>query len=258
MTDISQIKKLRNLTGAGMMDCQKALTEANDDMDKAVEILRKRGEKLAGKKANRVVNEGVIAIAGDEHKLAVIELNCETDFVARNESFIKAANEFAQKLLELGKEEFKTWADGKIKDELIIKIGENLQLAKADVIEANVLGYYLHSNRKVASIVALSKGDVELAKDIAMHVTAMNPQYLRPEDVSTDVLEKEKEIYREQLKSENKPDEIIEKILEGKINKFYREVCLIKQAFVKDDKISIEELLTKKDAVIEKFVRYSL
>ena len=258
MTDISQIKKLRDLTGAGMMDCQKALTETNDDMDKAVEALRKRGEKMAGKKADRAANEGVIAITGDDKKVAVMELNCETDFVARNEDFIASANEFVNKLLEVGVEEFKTWAEAKIKDELIVKIGENLKLGKVDIIEANVVGIYLHSNKKVATVVALSEGSVDLAKEIAMHATAMNPQYLKPEDVPSDILDKEKEIYQEQLKSEGKPADIMEKILIGKVNKFYQEVCLIKQMYVKDDKVSIEKLLADSGASIEKFTRYAL
>ena len=128
MADLEQIKKLRDLTGAGMMDCQKALSEAGDDMDKAVELLRKKGEKMAGKKADRVAKEGVIAIAGDDQKVAVVGLNCETDFVARNEDFVKSVNEFAEKLLESGKDEFPAWAEAKIKDELIVKIGENLKL----------------------------------------------------------------------------------------------------------------------------------
>jgi len=258
MTDISQIKKLRDLTGAGMMDCQKALTEAGDDMDKAVEVLRKKGEKMAGKKADRVANEGVISIQGDNQKLAVMGLNCETDFVARNEDFIKSADEFANKLLETGKEGFESWAEAKIKDELIVKIGENLKLAIFDIVEAEVIGYYLHSNKKVATVVSLSKGNEEVAKEIAMHATAMNPQYLKPEDVPADVLEKEKEIYKEQLAKEGKPADIMEKILEGKVNKFYQEVCLVKQAFVKDDKKSIEKLLEENDAIIEKFTRYVL
>lgn len=258
MADIFQIKKLRDLTGAGMMDCQKALIEANDDMDKAVEVLRKKGEKMAGKKADRVANEGVIAVAGDNQKLGIIGLNCETDFVARNEDFIKSAGEFSQKLLEIGKEEFESWAEAKIKDELIVKIGENLKLAIFDIIEAEVVGYYLHSNKKIATVVSLSKGNEEIAKEIAMHITAMDPKYLKPEDVPTEILEKEKEIYQEQLKTEGKPADIIEKILEGKVNKFYQEVCLVKQSFVKDDKKSIEKLLEENNATIEKFTRYTL
>lgn len=258
MADLEQIKKLRDLTGAGMMDCQKALSEAGDDMDKAVELLRKKGEKMAGKKADRVAKEGVIAIAGDDQKVAVVGLNCETDFVARNEDFVKSVNEFAEKLLESGKDEFPAWAEAKIKDELIVKIGENLKLAEFDILEAPVVGYYLHSNKKVATVVTLSEGSTEVAKEVAMHATAMNPKYLKPEDVPADVLEKEKEIYKEQLAKEGKPADILEKILEGKVNKYYQEVCLVKQAFVKDDKKSIEKLLEESKASIEKFTRYSL
>lgn len=273
MIDISQVKKLRDLTGAGMMDCQKALEETNSDIDGAVEVLRKKGGKVADKKSSRTVNEGVIAIAKKDHQIAVIALNCETDFVAKNEDFIRATDEFAQKLLETGKEKFKTWAELKIKDELIVKIGENLQLGKFDILKGKIINFYLHSNKKIASVVILSGGDDDLAKEIAMHVTAMNPQYLQIDDVPSDVVEKEREIYKEQLKSaegfdpstssgqageKGKPEDIVEKILEGKLNKFYKEVCLLKQAYIKDDKISIEKLLSDHQASIEKFERYSL
>ena len=141
---------------------------------------------------------------------------------------------------------------------MIVKIGENLQLNQASIIEGETIGSYLHSNKKVAGIVVLSGGNEEIAKDIAMHIAAFAPEYLQPEDVPADVLAKEKEIYTEQLKAEGKPAEIIEKIMTGKVEKFYSEVCLIKQAFVKDDKISIEKLLADNNAKIEKFSYYSL
>lgn len=258
MIDISQVKKLRESTGAGMMDCKKALEGTNNDIDKAVEILRKKGEKIADKKSSRTANEGIIALVKDSNKVAVVELSCETDFVARNQDFVKTTDEFANKLMEIGKENFESWAKDKIQNELIVKIGENLQLGSFDIIEGNIINAYLHSNKKIASVVVLSDGDEELAKEIAMHVAAMNPQYLRPEDVPADVIEKEKEIYREQLKSEDKPKDILEKIIEGKLNKFYQDVCLVKQVYIKDDKISIEELLSNNNASIEKFTRYSL
>jgi len=258
MADLKQIKKLRELTGAGMMDCQRALTEAGDDMDKAVEILRKKGEKIASKKAERKANEGVISLSEKEDKLAVIILNCETDFVAKNKDFIATAQELANKLLELGAEKFSVWAEDKIKNELIVKIGENIQLNKFEIISGDILGYYLHANNKVASVVNLNKGNQELAREIAMHVTAMNPTYLKPEDVPGDVVNKEKEIYQEQLKAEGKPEEIIQKIIQGKLNKFYQENCLIKQAHIKDDKKSIENLLEEARAEIESFQRFEI
>lgn len=259
--DLSQIKQLRELTGAGMSDCQSALTEANGDMEKAVEILRKKGQKMADKKSSRTAKEGVIAISKKDNRVAVVCLNCETDFVARNEDFIKSAQDLSDKLLELNdKAEFESFANDKIKNDLIVKIGENLQLGTYDIIEGKVLGYYLHSNKKIASVVELSSGNEELAKDVAMHITAMNPLHLNPSDVPADIVEKEKEIYKEQLKSEGKPENIIENILSGKLEKFYKEICLTKQAFIKDDKISIEQLLKNSgsDIVIEKFTRYSL
>jgi elongation factor Ts len=259
--DFSQIKQLREMTGAGMSDCQLALNESSGDMDKAVDILRKKGQKMADKKSSRTAKEGVIAISKKENKVAMVIINCETDFVARNKDFIKAAQEFSDKLLEMNKTlEFESWANDKIKNELIVKIGENLQLNSFDIVEGTVLGSYLHSNKKIASVVVLSSGTEELAKDIAMHITAMDPQYLCPEDIPDDVITKEKEIYKEQLKSEGKPENIIENILNGKLEKFYKDSCLTKQAFIKDDKISIEQLLKNsgENIAIEKFTRYSL
>lgn len=258
MLDLQQVKKLRDITGAGMMDCQKALKETKGDIEQAVEILRKKGEKIALKKADRKASEGVIALTKSENKVSVIVLNCETDFVAKNKDFIKATQEFADKLLELGTEDFSSWAKNKIKNELIVKIGENLQLGQHEIIKGDILGYYLHSNNKVAAAVVLSQGNEELAKEIAMHVTAMNPKYLDSKDVPAEVIEKEREIYTEQLKTENKPENIIDKIIEGKLNKFYKENCLIKQIYIKDDKVSIEKLLADAGAEIFSFQRFEV
>ncbi len=258
MVDISLVKKLRDMTGAGMMDCQKGLEETKGDLQQAVEILRKKGEKIALKKADRRASEGVIALTKSKNKVSVIILNCETDFVAKNKDFIKASQEFSDKLLELGREDFSVWAKNKIENELIVKIGENLQLGQYEIIAGDILGYYLHSNNKLATVVVLSQGSEELAKEIAMHATAMNPKYLAPADVPTEIIEKEKEIYREQLKAENKPVEIIEKIIQGKLNKFYQENCLVKQTYIKDDKINIEKLLDESKAKIASFQRFSV
>ncbi len=258
MVDLQQIKDLRDKTGAGMMDCQKVLEETNGDIDKSIEILRKKGEKIAAKKADREAKEGVIALKKSGDKVAVVALNCETDFVARNEDFIKAVNDFALYLLENGKENFVEWAENKIKDELVVKIGENLKLGEFDLLTGEVIDYYLHSDNKNSAIVILKGGDSELAKNIAMHIVAMKPEYLKPGDVPEEVINKEKEIYREQLAKEEKPAEIIEKILEGKLNKFWEDVCLIKQAYVKDDKLSIEKLLSNQGAELVSFQRFSL
>jgi elongation factor Ts len=252
------IKEIRQITGAGMNDVNKALKEADGDREKAIEILRKRGQKIAAKKSDREVKEGVVAFESKDNKVAAVALACETDFVAKNEDFQAAVQELAKKLMEMGKDEFESWATKHVQDELITKIGENLQLVKFDIYEGEVVGTYLHSNKKAASAIVLKGGNEELAKDIAMHTTAMSPKYLKPEDVPTEVVDKEKEIYTEQLKKEGKPDEVITKILEGKVAKFYTEACLLKQAYVKDDKKSIEKLLEENSATIENFGYYSL
>jgi len=245
MADIKTITELRERSGAGMMDCKKALEEANNDIEAALEILRKKGEAKAAKKAERATSEGLIAIKEDENKLALVAIACETDFVSRNQDFIDAVQNYADKLFEMGEEAFKSWAEEDIKKELVIKIGENIKLVAAKIYQkaGKNVGQYIHSNKKIAAVVVMNGGEAELARDIAMHATAMSPEYLAPEDVPAEVIEKEKEIYREQLKQEDKSEEIIEKILQGKINKFYEENCLLKQEFIKDDKKKVEQLL---------------
>ena len=261
--DTKLITQLREMTGAGVGDCKSALEEANNDIDKAVEVMRKKGVLKAAKKADRATKEGVIALAKAEGKIAVTGLACETDFVSRNDEFIKAVDGFARQLLETAEDEFKTWADTKIKNELIVKIGENLQLVCASVIEGRVIGSYLHSNKKMASVVVLSDGTQELANDLAMQVAAMAPKYIRPEDVPAEEQKKEKEIHREQLKNEGKPEAMWEKIMAGKLQKYFTEVCLVKQAFIKDDKITIEKLLQQAGGAKDKievisFFRFSI
>ncbi len=258
MPNLELVKKIRNITGAGMSDINKALTEAEGDETKAIEILRKSGQKIAAKKADRAINEGAIALAQVANKIAVVGLGCETDFVAQNQDFIDTVNSLAQELMQTGKEAFVESANHKIQNELIVKIGENLQLANFDLIEGSILGSYLHSNKKVAAVVVLASGSAELAKDIAMHIAAMAPKYLRPEDVPAEIVAKEKEIYTEQLKTEGKPEAMWDKILPGKLAKFYSEVCLLKQPYIKEDKQTIEQLLSANKAVLEKYYYFSL
>ncbi|PIR06058.1 MAG: elongation factor Ts [Candidatus Komeilibacteria bacterium CG11_big_fil_rev_8_21_14_0_20_36_20] len=258
MSNFELIKKIREITGAGMSDVKKAIDQAGGSEEKAIEILRKAGSKIAGKKADRETHEGVIALAKDEGKLVLVALHCETDFVARNENFRAAADQLAQKLLKDGEKDFASWAQDKIQNELIVQIGENLQLGKFEIIDGNILGVYLHSNKKVAAAVVLVEGSFDLANELAMQVAAMAPQYLQPEDVPAEVVQKEKEIYAEQLKIEGKPENMMEQILKGKLEKFYTEVCLVRQPFIKEDKKSVEQLLTENKATIEKFVYYAL
>ena len=258
MTNVDLIKKIRVATGAGMSDINKALAEAGGDETKAIEILRKSGQKIAAKKADRQIKEGAIAYSQAGDKIAVVALGCETDFVALNKDFVNTVQDLADELLKQGKDNFKTWATDKIQNDLIVKIGENLQLGSFDLVEGKTLGFYLHSNRKLAAAIVLSSGTADLAKDIAMHVAAMAPKYLSPEDVPADIVNKEKEIYTEQLKNEGKPENMWEKILPGKLAKFYSEVCLLKQIYIKDDKKSIEQLLKDNNASLEKYYYFSL
>ncbi|OGY48930.1 MAG: translation elongation factor Ts [Candidatus Buchananbacteria bacterium RIFCSPHIGHO2_02_FULL_45_11b] len=258
--DAKAIVKLRELTGAGMNDCQAALAEAESDQEKAVEILRKKGTLKADKIADRATKEGVIALLKEADKVAVVALACETDFVARNQDFIETVAELGKKLLSGGEvENFKTWAEDKIKNELIVKIGENLQLVAADIVFGQVIGSYLHLNKKIAAVVILSGGRQELANDLAMQIAALAPKYIKPEEIPAEEIDKEKEIYRQQLKNEGKPENILNKIIEGKLQKYYSEVCLIKQAYIKDDKITIEKLLAQNGSPeILSFKRYQI
>ena len=254
---MEDIKKIRDLTGAGIVDCKKALDEAGGDIDKAVEILRKKGEAKAAKKPDRATNEGLVEIVSVNNKVSIVKVLCETDFVARNEDFKSFVKETAKAGLEGSAEEY--FNDKK--DEFVLKIGENLTFGAGEVLEGEYIASYLHSNNSVGSVVIFNKEiDEQLAVDIAMQATAMSPDYLSPEDVPVEEQEKEKEIYREQLKKEGKPEEIIEKILEGKINKYFEEVCLTKQSFIKEDKKKVEQVLAEadKEAKIIKFIRYSL
>ncbi|MFA6271883.1 MAG: translation elongation factor Ts [Patescibacteria group bacterium] len=257
------IKELREKTGAGIMDAKEVLKEAEGDMEKAIELLRKKGDKISIKKQDREAKEGVIAFSREGNKIAVVELYCETDFVARNADFIAAADALAKKLLTTDLASFESWAMDEIRNNLIVKVGENLQLGKFEIIEGNVIDSYLHINKKVASIIVLSSGDEQLAHSIAMQVAAMNPPYLSPNDVPEDEKQKEMEIYKEQLAGENKPENVMAKIVEGKMNKYYSEVCLLKQHFFQDEKKTIEDLIKEsaksgEEIVIEKFIRYSI
>jgi elongation factor Ts len=254
MLDTKLITQLRDLTGAGIGDCREALFESENDINKAVEFLRKKGSVKAAKKSERQTKEGVIAIAGKIGKIAISGLACETDFVSRNQDFVDTVGKFSEYLLENGEENFKAWAESKIKDELIMKIGENIQLSEFRVFEGKVIGTYLHSNKKVAAAIVLSGGTVELATDLAMQIAAMSPKYIKPEDIPAEVIEKEKEIYQEQLKTEGKPQAMWEKIIPGKLNKYYEDVCLIKQTFIKDDKKKIEDLIAQSGQGIEVLV----
>lgn len=242
MADAKLIMKLRKATQVGMMECKKALEEANDDFEAAIDILRKSGAAKAAKKSDREAHEGVVrvAITDDKKKGSIARINCETDFVAKNEDFVAAVDDIVSKSLDASAED----VFAGVKDELVLKMGENIQLGEAATLEGEYMVGYMHSNNKVGALIAFSGSiDEEVAKDIAMHTVAMSPRCLSREQVSQDDLDREKDIYKEQLKAEGKPDDIIEKILVGKMDKYYSEYCLLEQAFIKDEKKTISDLL---------------
>ncbi len=236
---LDQIKALRELTGVSTMSCKKALEEAEGDEKLAIEILRKKGESKAAERTDRETKFGVVVIENGEGKAAILSLGCETDFVAKNEDFIKSAQGLAAKLLKEGEN-----ADfsSEISD-LNIKMGEKIEIKDKKIVEGKNLGKYIHSNNKIAVLVSMNGGDEETSKDIAMHIAAMNPKVLSAKEISEDSVTKEKEIWAEQLKNEGKPENMIEKIMMGKEKKFREENALLTQPFVKDPSKTIESLL---------------
>jgi len=254
MISASQVSALRARTGVSMMACKKALEEANGNEEKAIDILRKKGEAKAATKADRVTKQGLIVTKIDGKKAVIVSQYCETDFVAKNEEFQAIANNAAKNALKDGIDKAKDKADAALK-ELFTKLGENMSI-EIDLLKGEGLAEYVHTNGKVGTIVNLESKDAEKARDIAMHITAMNPAVINPEDLPEDVVIKEREIWTEQLKQEGKPKEIIGKIMEGKEKKFREESALIKQSFVKDQERTVEEYL--EGNMVTSFVRKSI
>lgn len=253
---LDQIKELRELTGVSMMACKKALEETGGDVDKAIDILRKKGEAKAVDRAARTTNQGIVAIKVDGGKAAMVQLLSETDFVSRGDDFIALSDLLADKLLKGEINEGDTEVP-EVKD-AVLKMGENIQIGGMKLIEGENLGSYVHSNKKIGVIVSLKGGDNELAKDIAMHVAATNPVCISPEEVTQESVDKEKEVWKEQLAQEGKPEEIIEKIMMGKEKKFREENALVKQVFVKDPEKTIEQLLGDASAEVNEFFRLAI
>lgn len=258
------VKELRERTGAGMMDCKKALTEAGGDIEQAIDMMRKSGALKADKKAGRVAAEGAVAIAQDADHAVIVEVNCETDFVARGDAFREFVNAVAKIVLEAKPASDEALAaspmGGKTVDEtrrdLIASIGENIQVRRFGLLRsAGRLGQYVHTNNKIGVIVSLDGGDAELSRDVAMHIAWNNPPFLRQEDVPADQVSREKEIFVEQARGEGKPEQIIEKIVTGKLRKFLDSISLLGQPFVKDDKTTVGKLLQAADANVTGFVR---
>jgi len=248
------VKELRERTGLGMLECKKALNEANGDIDLAIEELRKSSGLKAAKKAGRTAAEGVVVVKSEGGKAMLVEVNSETDFAAKNEEFVAFARKIADEAFAQGTTEVAGMLEAE-REALVQKIGENLSPRRAVVVEGDVVGGYVHSNNHVAAIVALKGGSEELAKDIAMHVTAVNPRVLSPEDMPAEELEKEKEIIRAQPDMEGKPAEIVEKMMGGRISKFLKENSLVEQPFVKNPEVTVAKLAKDAGAEIVAFVR---
>ena len=257
------VKELRERTGAGMMDCKKALTETNGDIDQAIENMRKSGQAKAAKKAGRIAAEGAILVKSEGGYAVMVELNCETDFVARDESFLAFGSKvvdlaFANKITDV--EALKAAdLDGISVEEtranLVAKIGENINVRRVAVLDgAETIGSYVHGGR-IGVLVGVNAGSEELAKDLAMHVAASKPDYVKPENVPADVVEKEKKIQIEIAMNSGKPAEIAEKMVTGRMRKFTNEVSLTGQPFVKDPAKSVAALLKEAGADVTTFVR---
>ena len=259
----SQVKELREKTGLGLMDCKKALEEANGDLDLAVEELRKTSGLKASKKSSRSAADGLIGIKSFDGKSFMVEINCETDFVARDDSF----NLFMQEVLEIVstngdkslEELLKSGIEEK-REKLVQKLGENIVVRRvtASVDNSDSSGVYLHSNNKIGTIISLKGGTEEVAKDIAMHAAATDPMAISPSDIPEDVIEKEREIYKAQSEESGKPADIVEKMIEGKVRKFLSEVSLTEQDFVKDPGLKINDILKDNDASIIGFTRFEV
>lgn len=262
----SMVKELRERTGAGMMECKKALVETDGDLDAAAEALRTAGAAKADKKAGRVAADGRVVIKADASKAVIAEINSETDFVAKDENFIQFAEAVADAALTTGVTDPADLASQSMgagtvetaRTELIQKVGENISVRRASIVDnKGPVGTYTHGAR-IGAIVALDGGDDALARDIAMHVAAINPTCIDESGVPAETLETEKRIFTEQAAESGKPPEIIEKMIVGRINKFLKEITLVGQPFVKDDKQSVGQLLKNNDAKVASFVRFEV
>lgn len=260
----SMVKELRDRTGLPMMECKKALSEADGDIDLAIENLRKSSGMKAAKKAGRTAADGVVVakVFEDGKSGVIIEVNSETDFVARDENFLSFVEAVVAKASEAGIDTVEALMEGDLeasREALVQKIGENIGVRRIQKVQSEgALGSYVHGNNRIAVLVDLSKGDAEVAKDVAMHVAAVNPQVAKPEDMPAELLEKEKEIFSAQAAESGKPPEIVEKMVEGRMRKFLAENSLVEQPFVKDPDLTVGKLLSGKGADIAGFIRFEV
>ncbi len=263
----SMVKELRERTGAGMMECKKALVESDGDMDGAAEYLRKSGQARADKKSSRVAADGRVVIKANGSKAVVVEVNSETDFVAKDENFLAFTDAVADAALASGQTDVAEFANAALADgrsvesartELVTKVGENISVRRIALVEGGgPIGFYTHGAR-IGAVVALEGGDAGLARDIAMHVAATNPSCIDESGVPAETLENERRILTEQAQDSGKPAEIVEKMVNGRVAKFLKEITLLGQPFVKDPDVTVGKLLQGANASVTSFVRFEV
>lgn len=265
----SLIKELRDLSGAGLMDCKKALEASNNDIDEAIDYLRKKGISKAAKKADRVAAEGLSTVVIDGNNASIVEVNCETDFVAKNEKFVNLVNKIADLIV---KNDVKTMEEamslsteeGTLNDTIVnftATIGEKIsfrRFARLSKTDSQNFGSYIHMGGRIAVLTLLEGADEETAKDVSMHTAAMRPSYVKREDVPAEEVERETSVLKEQAMNEGKPAEIAEKMVNGRINKFYKEICLEEQDFVKDSDMTVGAFVKSKNGSIVNMVRFEV
>lgn len=264
------VKELREKTGAGMMDCKKALTETDGDIEKAIDLLREKGMAKAAKKADRIAAEGLSTVKIDGNAAVIAEVNSETDFVAKNEQFTNLIDEISSFLLKAKPASVEEALEQKMEsgqtlgdriNEAIAKIGEKISLRRFTILEKNdggTFGSYLHMGGRIAVLTLIDGQNDEAAKDISMHVAAINPRYVNREDVPAEVVEHEKEVLKQQALNEGKPENIVEKMIVGRLNKFYEDICLVEQAYVKDPDMKVKKYLADNGVSVKGFVRYEV
>lgn len=269
MISAKQVSELRNLTGAGMMDCKKALSECNGDINAAVDWLREKGIAKSAKKASRIAAEGLANIYVEGNKAVILEVNSETDFVSKNEEFTGMIDTIGKTILNSNAKTLEealelSTGEGTINDLIIAKtakIGEKLSLRRFELVEKTdneVFGSYLHMGGKIAVLTIVDGANEEVARDVAMQAAAMKPQYLNSDEIPSDVLEREKEVFKTQAMEEGKPADIAEKMVTGRIKKFYKEVCLLNQAFIKDGDVDVETYVKNNGGVVKSMIRFEV
>ena len=261
MTAVSalMVKELRERTGLGMMDCKKALVESDGNMEVAIENLRKSSGMKAAKKAGRIASDGLLSIKVDGGTGVIVEVNCETDFAARDDNFVAFVKTVTERVLESGETNVEALGLETERENLVQKIGENISIRRAQMFkDEGTVVEYLHTNGRIGVMLSMEGGSEDLGKDVAMHIAAMNPTVVSSEDAPADLVAKEREIYAAQAQDSGKPPEIVEKMIDGRIRKYLAEISLLEQVFVKDGDTKIAALLKKEGAAVNRFVRYEV